>query len=76
MLTTALTFVIRQILTLGGLALAGAGVITATSDIGYYCFDSAHVAAVAANALAFIVAGTASTGIGLVMRSRVKKKSD
>lgn len=74
MFTGALALVIRYVLVIGGSFLAGAGVITATADIGYYCFDSKHVATVAANAVALVLGGGASAAIGIGWRFIAKKK--
>lgn len=74
MFTGALALVIRYILLIGGGALAMAGVITSTADVGYFCFDSKHVATVAANAVAMILGGGLSAGVGIGWRFLAKKK--
>lgn len=74
MFTGALALVIRYILLIGGGALAMAGVITSTADVGYFCFDSKHVATVAANAVAMILGGGGLAGVGIGWRFLAKKK--
>lgn len=74
MFTGALALVFRYILIIGGGALAGAGVLTATADVGYYCFDSKHVATVAANAVALMLGGGLSAGVGIGWRFLAKKR--
>lgn len=74
MLKGAIALVIRYILLIGGGALASAGVITATADLGYYCFDTRHVADAAATAFALILGGGASTAVGIGWRFWAKRK--
>ena len=74
MFTGALALVIRYVLIIGGGALAMAGVITSTADPGIFCFDSKHVADMAANAVALMLGGGVSAGVGIGWRFLVKKK--
>ena len=74
MLKGAIALVIRYILLIGGGALAGAGIITSTADLGYYCFDSKHVADALATAVALMLGGGASAVAGISWRFWVKKQ--
>lgn len=73
MLKGTFALVIRYILLVGGGALASAGVITATADLGYYCFDSKVVADAATSAIAMGASGGASVLAGIGWRAWAKR---
>lgn len=74
MLKGAIALVVRYILLIGGGALASAGAITATADLGYYCFDTRHVADAVATGVALMLGGGASAVIGVGWRFWAKRK--
>lgn len=74
MLKGAIALVVRYVLLIGGGALASAGVITATADLGYYCFDTRHVADAVATGIALALGGGASAAIGVGWRFWAKRK--
>lgn len=57
-----------------GQVLASTGVITATADLGYYCFDTRHVADAVATGVALMLGGGASAVIGVGWRFWAKRK--
>ena len=57
MLKGALALVLRQVLLVFAGMLASAGIITATVDLGYYCFDTRFVADATATALMLFLGG-------------------
>ncbi len=73
MLKGAIALVVRYILLIGGGALASAGIITATADLGYYCFDTRHVADAVAAGIALMAGGGASAAIGVGWRFWAKR---
>ena len=72
MLKGTLALFIRYILLIGGGALASAGVITSSGELGLYCFDAAHVADTAASAIILMLGGGASVAAGIGWRAVVK----
>lgn len=74
MLKGAIALIVRYILLIGGGALASAGVITATADLGYYCFDTRHVADAMATGVALMLGGGTSAVIGVGWRFWAKRK--
>lgn len=74
MLKGSIGLVIRYILLIGGGALAMAGVITSTGDLGYYCFDTKVVADAAANAIVMILTGGGSVAAGIGWRFWAKAR--
>ena len=74
MLKGALALAIRQLLLFLSGGLAVAGVITATSQNGYYCFDAKIVADATATAIFLIIGGGASGGVSLGWRVWAKKR--
>ena len=74
MLKGTIALVIRYILVIGGGALAGMGIVTTTADVGFYCFDSKHVADVLATGIAMLATGGVSTAIGVGWRFWAKRK--
>lgn len=75
MLKGTIALVIRYLLLIGGGALASAGIITATADLGYYCFDSKVVADAATSAIALGMSGGASVLAGIGWRAWAKARN-
>ncbi|MDQ7776265.1 MAG: hypothetical protein Q4615_10425 [Paracoccus aminovorans] len=73
MLKGALALVLRQALLVFAGMLASAGIITATADLGYYCFDTRFVADATATALMLFLGGGASAGASMLWRIWAKK---
>ena len=73
MLKGTIALIIRYVLLIGGGALASAGVITATGDLGYYCFDAKVVADATSTAIALAFGGGTSIGIGILWRAVAKR---
>lgn len=73
MLKGSLALIIRYILLIGGGALASAGLITATADLGYYCFDAKTVADGAASAILMALGGGVSVATSIGWRALVKR---
>lgn len=73
MLKGTLALVIRYILLIGGGALASAGIITSSGELGFYCFDAKTVADAAASAIAMTLGGGASVAAGIGWRALVKR---
>lgn len=73
MLKGTIALIIRYILLIGGGALASAGVITSSGELGFYCFDAGHVAEVAASAIAMMLGGGASVAAGIGWRALIKR---
>lgn len=74
MLKGALALAIRQILLVLSGGLATAGVITATVQHGYYCFDAKIVADATATAIFLLIGGGFSGGLSLGWRILAKRK--
>lgn len=74
MLKGSIALIIRYILLIGGGGLASAGIITATADLGYYCFDSKVVADAAGSAIALALGGGASVAAGIGWRWWARKR--
>lgn len=74
MLKGPISLAIRYVLLVGGGALAMAGVITSTADPGIFCFDSKHVADMAATGIALTLSGGVSTAAGIGWRFWAKKR--
>lgn len=73
MLKGTIALIIRYVLLIGGGALASAGVITATGDLGYYCFDAKVVADATSTAIALALGGSTSIGVGILWRAVAKR---
>lgn len=73
MLKGSLALVIRYLLLIGGGGLASAGIITATPDLGYYCFDTKVVADATATGIALALGGGVSVVGGIGWRFWAKK---
>lgn len=73
MIKGTIALIFRYILLVGGGALAMAGVITSTADIGYFCFDAKTVADASANAITMALGGGASVATGIGWRALVKR---
>lgn len=74
MIKGPISLIIRYILLIGGGALAMAGVITSTADPGIFCFDSKHVADMAATSIVLTFGGGASAAAGIGWRFWAKKR--
>ncbi|MGD9918590.1 MAG: hypothetical protein AB7U46_11250 [Paenirhodobacter sp.] len=73
MLKGTIALIIRYVLLIGGGALASAGVITATGDLGYYCFDAKVVADATSTAIALALGGSTSICVGILWRAVAKR---